>query len=144
MKRRTFVVLTSLAIVTIPTTGKLVVGGAEKISYDYISGIIAKKLSYLRYDSDMVTKFICDYSRSCSGVGSMDVHRLSSLASVKILLKLLPSTRALINDLEEKIARDFLLSTDFFQNGSDVSKPLKYLGLYEPRLRPCTNPFLVV
>jgi hypothetical protein len=34
----------------------------------------------------------------------------------------------------------FLLSTDFFQNGSDEKKPLKFVALYDPYVTPCYNP----
>lgn len=39
------------------------------------------------------------------------------------------------------IVGDFLLSTDFFINKMDASKTVNYIGLYNPYLRPCSNPF---
>jgi hypothetical protein len=35
----------------------------------------------------------------------------------------------------------YLLSTDFFLNKMDASKPVTYLSYYNPYKRPCTNPF---
>jgi hypothetical protein len=43
---------------------------------------------------------------------------------------------------EEKILVNFMLSTDFFFNGSDETKPIKYLGYNDPYLRPCYDPFI--
>lgn len=34
----------------------------------------------------------------------------------------------------------FLLSTDFFQNGADASRPLRYVRYYDPYVSPCYNP----
>ena len=34
----------------------------------------------------------------------------------------------------------FLLSTDFFQEGADVGRPLRYVAYYSPYRSPCYNP----
>lgn len=39
------------------------------------------------------------------------------------------------------IVGDFLLSTNFFINKMDPKQEVKYMGLYNPYLRPCSNPF---
>lgn len=36
----------------------------------------------------------------------------------------------------------FLASTDFFQNGADEAKPLRYASYYDPYVSPCYNPFV--
>ena len=43
--------------------------------------------------------------------------------------------------LRGRIVGDFLLATDFFVNKMDEKREIKYLGLYDPYLRPCQNPF---
>lgn len=40
-----------------------------------------------------------------------------------------------------KIVGLFLLSTDFFVNKMDVTKPIAYRSLYDPYRSPCSNPF---
>ena len=35
----------------------------------------------------------------------------------------------------------FLMSTDFFMNGADVSRPVKYVALHDPYVSPCWSPF---
>lgn len=35
----------------------------------------------------------------------------------------------------------FLASTDFFQNGADESRPLRYVAFYDPYVSACYNPF---
>ena len=48
---------------------------------------------------------------------------------------------ARIEGLEARICESFLMSSDFFRNGADESKPVRYLALYQPPTRGCTNPF---
>jgi hypothetical protein len=36
---------------------------------------------------------------------------------------------------------DFLLATDFFKNKMDEKRKIKYIGLFDPYQRPCSNPF---
>lgn len=40
----------------------------------------------------------------------------------------------------EHLANTFLLSTDFFQNGMDRSRSIKYVTLFHPHASPCWNP----
>lgn len=35
----------------------------------------------------------------------------------------------------------FLASTDFFQNGADEARPLRYVAFYDPYVSSCYNPF---
>lgn len=35
----------------------------------------------------------------------------------------------------------FLASTDFFQNGADETRPLRYVSYYDPYVSTCYNPF---
>jgi hypothetical protein len=48
---------------------------------------------------------------------------------------------ARVEALEERICLTFLMSSDFFRNGADESKPVRYLSLYEPSKVGCANPF---
>jgi hypothetical protein len=41
---------------------------------------------------------------------------------------------------DKSLAKQFLLSTDFFVNGEDESKPLRFVFVYDPRFTPCYNP----
>jgi hypothetical protein len=34
----------------------------------------------------------------------------------------------------------FLMSTDFFQNGADETRALRFVALYDPYITPCYNP----
>ena len=48
---------------------------------------------------------------------------------------------ARLEALEERICTSFLMSSDFFRNGADESRPVRYLALYDPPKVGCTNPF---
>lgn len=50
-------------------------------------------------------------------------------------------SNARVEALEERICTTFLLSSDFFRNGADESRPVRYLALHEPTRAGCTNPF---
>lgn len=41
---------------------------------------------------------------------------------------------------DDNIFLRYLLSTDFFPNGADESRPVRYVMLYDPYVSPCWNP----
>jgi hypothetical protein len=46
------------------------------------------------------------------------------------------------SEMVTELVQKYLLSTDFFLNKMDESKPVKYLGVvYTPYAKPCFNPF---
>ncbi len=51
-----------------------------------------------------------------------------------------PDSRSKRERWEDNLATIYLLSTDFFWNGADQSKSVKYQALYDP-IRACGNPF---
>lgn len=43
---------------------------------------------------------------------------------------------------QDQIVALFLLSTDFFQNGASLERPVTYLGFYDPLSAICRNPLM--
>lgn len=43
----------------------------------------------------------------------------------------------------DKLATAFLMSTDFFLNGSDESRPVNYVSCFSPYISPCWNPLSI-
>lgn len=41
---------------------------------------------------------------------------------------------------KDDIFERYLLSTDFFRNGADESRPVRYVLFYDPYVSPCWNP----
>jgi hypothetical protein len=107
---------------------------------DAVAEILFKRLSYLRLDEEGIRQFARDYTaRHLISAG-----KLRALALAGPLYVWLPAggNGLLTRDIrhgEERIVTTFLLSTDFFQNGADERRPVRYVGLHDP-LR-CGNPF---
>ena len=49
--------------------------------------------------------------------------------------------RRMVNGTLADALPRYLLSTDFFLNGEDEARPLKYIAFYHPRVTPCFRPF---
>ncbi len=119
-------------------------GGGRRWGCSDVDGIIAildKRLDYLHKDPAGVRAFAHDLA----ALGSIDPKRLHVVAALKPLYTRLALsednrlTHALHHG-EERVTSSYLLSSDFFVNGSDMSRVVHYLGLYDPLLG-CRNPF---
>ncbi|HET6418362.1 MAG TPA: hypothetical protein VFG22_18845 [Polyangiales bacterium] len=49
--------------------------------------------------------------------------------------------KLLFRPLPDEIYMNYLSSTDFFINGADESRPVRFVALYDPYVSPCYNPF---
>lgn len=49
--------------------------------------------------------------------------------------------KLLFGSLPDEIYMNYLSSTDFFMNGADESRPVRFVALYDPYVSPCFNPF---
>lgn len=78
---------------------------------------IVRHFDYLRLDRAGVERFVSDYTRAFGNAR--------------------PRTRAANRLFYTK----FLMSTDFFVNGADESKPVRYVALHDPYASPCWRPF---
>jgi hypothetical protein len=97
---------------------------------DAVSNKIQSELSFLKLDPDGLDQFVADYTKNISTAKKASLYGYAALAlSSKRSLKI----RKLINV--------YLLSTDYFQNNMDDTRVVKYIALYDPRVRPCVNPF---
>jgi hypothetical protein len=102
--------------------------------------IIKKRLNYLILDDDNLRQFAKELSAS----NQVSAKKLRIVPMLGALYEYLPGSGNFIFDAlrhgEERVVSSFLLSSDFFVNGADESRPVKYLGMYDP-LRACGNPF---
>lgn len=104
--------------------------------------IIRRQLAYLILsDAD-----IENFARDMTAAGKTSRNKLRLIAALAPLYRLLPvggGGPASVRYGEERIVTEFLLSSDFFATGGDVSRPVCYLGLYDP-WQPgyaCRQPF---
>jgi len=132
MNRRNFLKftgITGVAVIALPSFG--FVSTSVK---NAAVGIIKQELHYLKLEKEGVEQFVNDHYKT---------HYINNslMSQLKIrsfyFLHVKPEHSYLVTDLIES----YLLSTDFFINKMDESKPLKYLGLYNPYTKPCFNPF---
>lgn len=111
--------------------------------YDIVDKIVRKELSYLPISDDVYDSFITDVrrERAINHFGTKkelfaQIHFMSgdSLGSI------LPY-RYKYEQYQNDIIANFLLSTDFFQNKMDETELIRYVGLFHPYKRACSNPF---
>jgi hypothetical protein len=108
---------------------------------DAVVKVLRKRLDYLQLDDADVQRFADDLASR----HPMSSVRLRTLVAAGPLYTgfAFSSHNFLADGIrhgEERVTTLFLLSSDFFINGSDASKPVRYLGYYDP-VRPCGNPF---
>ncbi|MDY6921355.1 MAG: hypothetical protein SV765_14210 [Pseudomonadota bacterium] len=100
------------------------------------------ELPYVRFESDAVKRFTGDYIDHYARRQGLSEQAVQILVSFEDWLRLVPAFRAPLRQLEQQLARDFLLSTDFFQRQQEqLPVPVRYQGLASPYLRPCRHPF---
>lgn len=111
---------------------------------DGIAAVLCKRLDYLMLDEDGVRTFADD-------LAARDIVSTSKLRWIEfagpVYTRLVPAQgNALTRELnhgEERIVSLYLLSSDFFVNGADETKLVRYLGFYDPlgQINACGNPF---
>ncbi len=83
-----------------------------------IAASLRARFSYLRIDDAVLATFAGDYLRDRR-------HRWDGRAP-----------------FPDRDAMRFLMSTDFFQNGADESRSLRWVAYYNPYVSPCYNPLV--
>ena len=109
---------------------------------DIIVAILKRRLGKLNVDDGVFEQYaieLIEKRREFKGKLKI-LSTVSSLATLVTPYNLLPMKHPL-RRIENYTVSNFLLSTDFFQNGADVSKPVSYFGFYDPYKRPCANFF---
>lgn len=109
---------------------------------DIVVKILHDRLGQINVSDDVFTSFAREY------VEHKDEHRkqLKLLSGFADIYGIISPYSWLgmghpLRRLENNIVSNFLLSTDFFQNGANAEKAVTYLGFYDPYKRPCTNFF---
>ena len=109
---------------------------------DLIVRILRRNLSYLTLNDADLRAFAADVTADLGALQTRDT-RLAAFAYP--LYPNLPAAlmdEATLKPLEDDLVSRFLLSTDFFWNGSDEATPVTYLGYYVPGRSACFNPML--
>lgn len=130
MERRNFLKLTGLAAIGTAAIPSLSVAALS--TENAASGLIINEFGYLQLDIAGVKQYVEDYLRQ---------YQPNWIGCMKMRSLFLMNMKADKSDLITELTRTYILSTDFFRNKMDETKPVQYLGLYNPYKTPCANPF---
>lgn len=118
-------------------------GWFARSSRSFLRGILYERLSYVSAPEGVVEQFLDDALRV---IREDDLNRATYFSAFAIVLY--PFERLgwmeyseSLEEFKEGLARQFLLSTDFFYGKTENSAELRYLGWHNPYERPCANPF---
>ena len=110
-----------------------------------IVDIVQKRLYYLKLEPNGVSAFAKDLVKR-KIISNRKLRLIDMAGPVYTQLSSHLGHNSLAQNFkhgEERIVSMYLLSTDFFQNGHDESKVVRYIEFYEPfvKIRPCNTPF---
>jgi hypothetical protein len=108
---------------------------------DAVLTILRKRLDYLQLDEAGVRQFARDFVANTTISGG----------KLRLIAAFSPVYRRLVfspdNFLahatrfgEERVIARYLLSSDFFTNGADETRTVRYVGFFDP-MHACGNPF---
>ena len=136
MKRRYFV-LSGLAGVC----GLVGWRYASSTDDDAIVKVVHKKLDYLKLDEAGVRQFARDLATA--KIISSPRLRIIDAAGPLYTRSALVGNNKFDNAIrhgEDRVVTQYLLSSDFFSNGADERRTVRYLHYYDPMIA-CGNPF---
>ena len=120
--------ITSAGGILLPTGMYLASPGTKK----YAAQVILNTLDYMRLDRQGVFDFVNDYFHGTAIDLSTNLRWKAYYFS---------GTNVKRSDNLFELVRSYLLSSDFFINGNDVNKEVKYLGLFNPYKSSMPNPY---
>jgi hypothetical protein len=130
MKRRTFIAIAGVGagLCIVPPSLYFIAPGTQ----EYALKLLKKELFYLKITPGSAEKYVTDYFQA---VKNDMMSNLKWKTTYYLGLNYEKSDRI------RELIKYFLLSTDFFINKTDESKPVNYLGLYSPYKSPVPNPY---
>jgi hypothetical protein len=139
VKRRTFVISGAAVIVA---------GGALRIALSdkesAVAKILHKRLPYLSLDSAGVAQFAKD-AVAHDVIAGTKLRFLDGIGPLYTRFDRSPGKKQNgdIRRGEERLVGEYLLSSDFFRNGADETRVVRYLGFYDGSkdISACSNPF---
>ena len=145
INRRKFVIVTLFSGLSLYIAGWWIFKVRKGDATDIIISILRKRLNYMKIDKSELKKFADDFQKIVTGkhryYGSW-AGMLKPLYAVFNIYKLTPFSDK-FRDFEEYTVTMFLLSSDFFTGGADLSRQVKYIALYDPYESGCENPFAI-
>jgi len=121
VSRRRFILALPILVVTL-IAGRFLTRqlGRDAFEEEMIR-IVRKNLPYLRVADGAISSFARDLQKYEAGFSGASVQALK--------------------DSETTLCEKFLLSTDFFWNGSELDRDVHYRAYHDPYISRCANPF---
>jgi hypothetical protein len=135
--RRGFL-LSTLALIGGSVLWRVSLGSEEQA----IVRVLRKRLDYLQLDDEDLHTF----ARDLLAQHVVSTDKLKAVGGLTFLYQHFSifgsqASSRILRHGEERIVSFYLLSSTFFLNGADESKPVRYISFYNPLDRPCGNPF---
>jgi hypothetical protein len=110
-----------------------------------VVSILRRRLGFLKLEEGGVRAFAKDQTRATFDKkiptwNRLRYHFVASNASSFKRFSRSTDMRSRMGTFEDTLVSTYLLSSDFFWNGSDESRKVNYVAYYDP-IRPCHNPF---
>lgn len=140
-KRRKLLIGGGVAVaVSAAGLGALYGGAREE---DTIEAVLRRRLGPLKYQDSDIKRFSREYLVFRASY-QKELRQLATVAGLYRVVTPYPllSIGSSLVRLENNIVSNFLLATDFFDNGADPDRPLLYTGLHDPYRRPCRRIFV--
>lgn len=129
MKRRNFLKFASIGAAALAVLPGFSLYYAS--SRDCAVDLILDEYKFLKIGREEVVKYVDDFYKlhpveeSTPWQMKIKIHHYFNIATVR----------------SEMLVKGFLLSTNFFMNKMDETRPVEYISLYNPYKQPCANPF---
>lgn len=134
MTRRIFIGL------TLATAATLIASNFQFLNTKKRFHVLIKDLwPWLDIDPEAINKFVNDYYKYKCNTLTCQIK-----ISLALMLENTPIFHHILKDrmkvFRDKLTSKFLLSTDFFQEGMNENRTIKYVLYYDPYINLCYNP----
>ena len=102
---------------------------------------LRRGLGDLAVDPQQVERFAAEFLASRPATDRFLWGFVGIVAPLLPVIAWLPGAKRELRRAEDRIVSGFLLGSDFFREGADRSRRVRYLGLLDPYRTPCANPF---
>jgi hypothetical protein len=140
-KRRRFL-LGGLGVAALAGLGAW--GFGPLIAESEIVSLVRRRLAFLKLDEAGLHAFAKDQTAALLAKrptwNRMKYHFLSVFSHSFTRYNVSNDKRSRSERLADSLSQTYLLSSDFFVNGAQVSRVVQYRSLYDPMV-PCGNPF---
>jgi len=108
-----------------------------------IVAILERRLGYLQIDRGSLDRFAADYIDTRKRF-SRELSLMSLFALPYRYVTPHPWLKRghALRRLEDNVVSRYLLSTDFFENGANETRPVAYVEFHDPYSIACRNPFV--